>query len=114
MHLLRLTFGGYPRHLPLFDHEVIYKTIKATFRDVKEACLTPEDYDDAAPMFLYRVDRGSGIYEFFAELKPLILTLQCSAPSLWGVSDFSSKSRTSWRRRLRSCRPSFLELQHLR
>jgi hypothetical protein len=72
VHLLRLTFGGHPPYLPLFDHEVIYKTVKATFHDVKEACLTPGDYDEAAPIFLYRVDRGSGIYEFFAELKPLI------------------------------------------
>lgn len=72
LHLLRLTFDGHPVRLPLFDHEVLFKTVKGTFHDVKAECLTPEAYDRAAPIFLYRVDRGSGIFEFLAQFDPLI------------------------------------------
>jgi hypothetical protein len=72
LHLLRLTFGGHPPHLPLFDHEVIYKTVKGTFHDVKAECFAAEAYDAAAPIFLHRVDRSSGIFEFLAQFHPLI------------------------------------------
>ena len=72
LYLLRLTFGGHPPHLPLFDHEAVYKTVKGTFHDVKAECFTAEAYDEAAPIFLYRVDRGSGIFEFLAQFDPLI------------------------------------------
>jgi hypothetical protein len=72
VHMLRLTFEKHPKNLPLFDHELIYKTIKGTFHDVKAACLTPDAYDRASPIFLYRIDRGSAIYEFLAELTPLV------------------------------------------
>lgn len=71
-HLLRLTFTDHPKNLPLFDHEVLYKTIKGTFHDVKAECLTREAYESAAPIFLYRVERGSGIFEFLAQLDPLL------------------------------------------
>jgi hypothetical protein len=93
VHLLRLTFGGHPRHLPLFDHELIYKTVKATFHDVKEVCLTPADYDEAAPIFLYRVDRGSGIYEFLAELKPLIPFVAMLGTAVMGYLGFLIKEQ---------------------
>ncbi|MBN1808254.1 MAG: hypothetical protein JW909_04240 [Planctomycetes bacterium] len=72
LHLLRLTFANHPAHLPLFDHEAIYKTVKGTFHEVKAECLTREAYDRAAPIFLYRVDRGSGIFEFLAQFDPLM------------------------------------------
>ena len=72
LHLLRLMFNGHPAHLPLFDHEVIYKTVKGTFHDVKAECFTPEAYNNAAPIFLHRVDRGSGIFEFLAQFDPLM------------------------------------------
>jgi hypothetical protein len=72
LHLLRLTFDEHPVRLPLFDHEVIFKTVKGTFHDVKAECLTPEAYDQAAPIFLHRVDRGSGIFEFLGQFDPLM------------------------------------------
>jgi hypothetical protein len=72
LHVLRLTFEGHPSHLPLFDLEVVFKTVKVTFHDVKARCLTPEAYDRAAPIFLHRVDRGSGIFEFLAQFDPLM------------------------------------------
>ncbi len=55
LYVLRLTFADHPPHLPLFDHEVIFKTVKGTFHDVKAECLSPAAYDEAAPIFLYRV-----------------------------------------------------------
>lgn len=72
LHLLRLTFGGHPLNQPLFDHEVIYKTVKGTFHDVKAECFTKEAYDEAAPIFVYRIDRGSGIFEFLGQFDPLM------------------------------------------
>lgn len=72
LHLLRLGFAGHPLHLPLFDHEAIFKTVKGTFHDVKQECLTPAAYDAAPPIFLYRVDRGSGVFEFLGQFDPLV------------------------------------------
>lgn len=72
LHLVRLTFDEHPLRLPLFDHEVLFKTVKGTFHDVKAECLSPDDYDRAAPIFLHRVDRGSGVFEFLAQFHPLM------------------------------------------
>jgi len=84
LHLLRLTFANHPPHLPLFDHEAIYKTVKGTFHDVKAECMTPEAYDRAAPIFLHRVDRGSGIFEFLAQFDPLMTwVVGIGAALLW-------------------------------
>lgn len=84
LHLLRLTFAGHPIHLPLFDHEVVFKTVKGTFHDVKSECLTQQAYDDAAPIFLHRVDRGSGVFEFLAQLDPLMTwVVALGAAAMW-------------------------------
>jgi hypothetical protein len=84
LYLLRMSFGGHPLDLPLFDHEAIYKTVKATFHDVKAECLTPDAYDRAAPVFLYRVDRGSGVFEFLAQFDPLMTwVVALGAASMW-------------------------------
>lgn len=72
LHLLRLTFAQHPQHLPLFDHEVVFKTVKGTFHEVKAECFTSAAYDEAAPIFLHRVDRGSGVFEFLAQFDPLM------------------------------------------
>jgi hypothetical protein len=72
LHMLRLSFGEHPALLPLFDHEVIFKTVKGTFHDVKAECFSREAYDSAAPIFLYRVERGSGVFEFLAQFDPLM------------------------------------------
>jgi hypothetical protein len=71
LHVLRLTFAQHPLDLPLFDHEAVFKTVKGTFHDVKAECFSSEAYSEAAPIFLQRVDRGSAVYEFLAELYPL-------------------------------------------
>ena len=84
LHLLRLTFAGHPTNLPLFDHEVVFKTVKGTFHEVKAECLTPKAYDDAAPIFLHRVDRGSGVFEFLAQFDPLMTwVVALGAAAMW-------------------------------
>lgn len=89
LHLLRLTFAQHPPHLPLFDHEVVFKTVKGTFHDVKAECLTPEAYDDAAPIFLHRVDRGSGVFEFLAQYGPLMTwVIALGAAATWYRKSF--------------------------
>jgi hypothetical protein len=72
LHLLRLTFEDHPLRLPVFDLEVLYKTVKGTFHDVKAECMKPSEYERAAPIFLHRLDRSSGIFEFLAQFDPLM------------------------------------------
>lgn len=72
LHVLRLTFNQHPASLPLFDLEVLFKTVKGTFHEVKAKCFQPDEYDRAVPIFLHRVDRGSGIFEFLAQFDPLM------------------------------------------
>jgi len=84
LYLLRLTFAQHPLHLPLFDHEVVFKTVKGTFHDVKAECLTPDEYSEAAPIFLHRVDRGSGVFEFLAQYHPLMTwVVALGAAAVW-------------------------------
>jgi hypothetical protein len=91
LHLLRLTFDNHPERLPLFDFEVLFKTVKGTFHDVKAQCLTPEAYDRAAPIFLHRVDRGSGIFEFLAQLDPLMTwVVALGAAATWYRKSFAA------------------------
>ena len=74
-YVLRLTFENHPLASPLFDHfdhEILYKTVKGTFHDVKQECLSRNAYEEAAPIFLYRVERGSGIFEFLGEFDPIL------------------------------------------
>jgi hypothetical protein len=72
LHLLRLTFGHHPASQPLFDAEAIFKTVKGTFHDVKAECFSQSAYDECAPIFLHRVERGSGIFEFLAQFDPVM------------------------------------------
>lgn len=84
LHVLRLTFSTHPKHLPLFDHEVIFKTVKGAFHDIKAECMSARAYDRAAPIFLSSVDRGSAMYQFLAELTPLFPFIAAlAAASMW-------------------------------
>jgi hypothetical protein len=84
LHILRLTFANHPLHLPLFDFEALFKTVKGTFHDVKAECLSSDAYDEAAPIFLHRVDRGSGIFEFLAQFDPLMTwVVALGAAAMW-------------------------------
>jgi hypothetical protein len=73
VHLIRFTFEQPPSIWPLFNHEAIYKTIKGYFHELKRLCFTEHEYAVAGPLFLYEVDRGSGIWSFLGELRPLYL-----------------------------------------
>ncbi len=83
LYLLRFTFEN-DQNLPLFDHEVIYKTIKGTFHDIKKGCFKENQYNNFVPIFLYKVDRGSGIYEFLAQLDPILVFLSVIG-TLWAA-----------------------------
>ena len=73
VHLIRLTFEMPASHLPLFNHEAIFKTVKGYFHEIKRLCLSSSDYEMAGPLFLYEVSRGSSIWSFLGELRQLLL-----------------------------------------
>ncbi len=73
VHLFQLTFNQPNSALPLFSHEVVFKTIKAYFHELKYKCFSQIDYDNSGPLFLYQVSRGSSKYEWIGELRQLLL-----------------------------------------
>jgi hypothetical protein len=73
VYLLQLTFEQYGNNLPLFNLEAVLKTSKGVFHNLKKNYLSPEEYDKAGPLFVYDIQRGSEIWRFLGELKPLIL-----------------------------------------
>jgi len=73
VYLLRLEFKEPLTDRPLFNHEAIYKTLKGYFHDLKYLCLPREVYNAAGPLYLYKIDRGSGIWDFLAGLRELLL-----------------------------------------
>lgn len=40
---------------------------------MKQLCLSPREYDEAAPLYFYGVGRGSAIWQWLGELRQLIL-----------------------------------------
>lgn len=72
-HLIQLTFTKPPAHLPLFNLEVALKTMKAYFHEVKVLSLSPEEYNEAGPLFVHEINRGSAIWSFLAGLRHLVL-----------------------------------------
>lgn len=73
VHLLRIELRQFPCDMPLFNHEAIYKTIKGYFHDLKQQCFSRDEYDVAGPLFLYSVERASGIWTFLGELPQVLL-----------------------------------------
>ncbi len=73
VHLIRIKLREQERHLPLFNFEVVFKTIKGYFHDMKQLCLSEEDYLSAGPLFIYSVNRASGVWDFLGELRQLLL-----------------------------------------
>jgi hypothetical protein len=71
-HLIIIELEHPPREKPLFQHEAIFKTMKGYFHDLKRACLSFEEYVNAAPLYFYSVERGSSKYKFLGELRQLI------------------------------------------
>ena len=73
VHLLRITLHEQPREYPLFNFEAVYKTTKGYFHDLKKFCLTPDEYGEAGPLFIYGVNRSSGVWEFLGELRQVLM-----------------------------------------
>lgn len=73
VHLFIIEFRFPPNSLPLVDHEVVLKTLKGVFHDLKRINLSDDEYLRALPLFLYSVERGSGIYKFLGELRQLLM-----------------------------------------
>lgn|GEM_PF-1920965 len=73
VHVLRIELTQFASNMPLFNHEAVFKTIKGYFHDLKQQCFSPNEYAVAGPLFLYSVQRGSGIWTFLGELPQLLL-----------------------------------------
>ncbi len=73
VHLIRITLKEPAKNLPLFNFEAVFKTIKGYYHDLKVICLTENEYMSAGPLFVYAVNRGSGIWDFLGELRQLIM-----------------------------------------
>lgn len=72
-HLLQIEFENPPAADPLFSFEAVFKTTRRYFHDVKQSCLSPREYDEAAPLYFYGVMRGSAIWQWLGELRQLLL-----------------------------------------
>lgn len=73
VHVLQLEFERHPEELPLFDHEAILKTVKGCFHDLKQQNLSHHEYNEAVPIFLYDIRRGSAVWNFLGELRQLLM-----------------------------------------
>jgi hypothetical protein len=70
-YLMQLKFDYPDSRMPIINQEVISKTIKGCYHDLKQHCHKGE-YEEAGPLFSYSVERGSGIFEFLGEFQYLI------------------------------------------
>jgi hypothetical protein len=70
-HLLEIEFDISAGH-PIFPFEAIFKTTKRYFHDLKKASLTAPEYDLAAPLYFYGVERGSARWQWLGELHLLL------------------------------------------
>lgn len=73
VHLIRIILKEPAKNLPLFNFEAVLKTIKGYYHDLKEICLSEDEYMSAGPLFVYAVNRGSGVWDFLGELRQLIM-----------------------------------------
>ncbi|MBS9461245.1 hypothetical protein LV716_07375 [Flagellimonas sp. HMM57] len=72
-HIIEIEFENPTIDLPLFNQEAIYKTLKGYYHDLKKYCLSESEYGSAGPLFLYEINRGSGIWTFLGELPYILL-----------------------------------------
>jgi hypothetical protein len=72
VHLIQIKFQQQPKELPLFNFEAVYKTLKGYFHDLKYHCLDRQSYNSAGPLFIYSVERASGVWEFLGELRQIL------------------------------------------
>lgn len=72
-HLIQFTFSNPEAKSPLFNYEAVLKTMKAYFHESKYLSLSQNDYNNAGPLFLYEINRGSAIWSFLGGVRQLIL-----------------------------------------
>jgi hypothetical protein len=72
-HLLRITLREQSSRYPLFNFEAVYKTIQGYFHDLKERCFVLDEFNRAAPLYIYQVNRASGVWDFLSELRQLLM-----------------------------------------
>jgi hypothetical protein len=56
---IKIEFDSPHRHDALFNLEAIYKTLKGLYFDFKQYCLTNHEFNNAGPLFVYSIERGS-------------------------------------------------------
>ncbi|NCI49001.1 hypothetical protein GWC95_03650 [Sediminibacterium roseum] len=67
-YVFEITFETPSRNLPLFNLEPIYKTLKSYYHELKKDLLSENEYNSSGPLFIYEINRGSGIFTFLGEL----------------------------------------------
>jgi hypothetical protein len=72
-HLIEIEFDEPPIGDPIFAFEAMFKTTKRYFHDLKQLCMSARDYEEAAPLYFYGVERGSSVWQWLGELRQLIL-----------------------------------------
>lgn len=72
-HLIEIEFDVPPPGDPIFAFEAMFKTTKRYFHDLKQLCMSARDYEEAAPLYFYGVERGSAVWQWLGELRQLIL-----------------------------------------
>ena len=70
---IEIQFENYQADSPLFNFEVVYKTLKGYFHDLKRYCLSADEYNSAGPLFIYEVNRGSGVWTLLGQLPYLLV-----------------------------------------
>ena len=70
---MQIKFDFPDSSMPVFNHEVIYKTLKGCYHDLVKHCLPSEAYNNSGPLFLNRLERGSGVFEFLGEFQGIIV-----------------------------------------
>lgn len=72
-HVIEITFEKTSREFPIFNLEPIFKTTKAYYHNLKRDCLPEQEYNSAGPLFIYEINRGSGIWTWLGELYYVLL-----------------------------------------
>jgi hypothetical protein len=67
-HVLEITFEIPPKQLPLFNLDPVHKTLKSYYHELKKDILSKQEYESSGPLFLYEINRGSGIWTLLGEL----------------------------------------------
>ena len=65
--------------------------MKGTYHDLKREILSEGEYENYGPLFLYKVNRGSEVWSFLAELKPLLLYGSALIPIIYSYQKIAKQ-----------------------